>query len=46
MDLCDALFPTDAALNMSLDGFSNQGHWFKNDWNEFQLHRENNVAVV
>ena len=36
----------DAALNIGLGGCSDQGHWFKNNWNDIQLHHENDRDIV
>ena len=46
MDIPDITLFTDAALNIGLGGYSDQGHWFKNNWNDIQLYHENNRDIV
>ena len=46
MDISDKTLFTDAALNIGLGGHSNQGHWFKNDWNDIQVSHKNDEDVV
>ena len=46
MDIPDVIFFTDAALNIRLGGYSNKGHWFKNNWNDFQLYPTDNRDIV
>ena len=45
-DIPDVTLFTDAALNVGLSGHSDQGHWFKNNWKDIQLHHENNGDIV
>ena len=45
-DLCDITLFTDVALNDRLGGYSDQGHWFRTNWNDIQLHHENNRDIV
>ena len=46
MDILDVTLFTDAVLNIVLEGYSDQGQWFKNNWNDIQLHYENDGDVV
>ena len=46
MDIPDIVFYTDAALKIGLGGYSNQGHWFKNNWNDINLHHADNRDIV
>ena len=46
MNNSDITLFTDAALNIDLKGFSDQGQWFKNNWNDIQLDLENNINIV
>ena len=38
LDILDKTLFTDAALNIGLGRYSDQGHWFKNNWKDIQLH--------
>ena len=42
MEIPDMTLFTDAALNIGSAGCSEQGHWFKNNWNDIRLLHENN----
>ena len=46
MDIPDVGFFTDASLNICLGGYSNHRHWFKNSWNDIQLHQRDNKEIV
>ena len=46
MDIPDIIFHTDASLNIGLGGYSNKGHWFKNNWNDIQLYHPDNRDIV
>ena len=46
MDILNITLFTDAALNIGLGGYSDQGQWFKNNWNDTQLHHENSREIV
>ena len=46
MNIPDITFYTDASLNIGLGGYSNQGHWFKNKWDDIQLHQTDNRDIV
>ena len=42
----DMTLLTAAALNFGTGGCSDQGHWFKKNWNDVQLHHENERDIV
>ena len=46
MDIPDIILYTDASLNIGIGGYSNQGHWFKNNWNDIQLYHPDNRDIV
>ena len=46
MDIPDIVCFTDASLKIGLGGYSNHGHWFKNDWNNIELYHSNNRDIV
>ena len=46
MDVNAPTLLTEAALNIALGGYSDQGHWLENNWNNIQLHPENNRVIV
>ena len=46
MDISEMTLFTNAAPNIGLRGYSDQGHWFKNNWNDIQLHQKNTRDVV
>ena len=46
MDIPDITIYTDASFNIGLGGYSDQGHWFKNDWNDVQLYHPHNRDIV
>ena len=46
IDCPDIIIYTDAALNIGLGGYSNQGHWFKNNWKDINLYHDENRDIV
>ena len=46
IDIPDIINYTDAALNIGLGGYSNQGHWFKNEWRHINLYHNDNRDIV
>ena len=46
MSIPDIKLYTDASLKIGLGGYSDKGHWYKNEWNQIQLHHANNRDIV
>ena len=46
MDNPDITIFTDASLKIGLGGFSSDGHWYKNKWEDIVLHNDFNRDIV
>ena len=46
MNIPDITLFTDASLKIGLGGFSNEGHWFQNNWSDCNLFFPDNRDIV